>query len=72
MRVWEVTTGRELGQFAGHAEDVGRLAISPDGVHAVSSSAGEWRDGKYGAAEFTIRLWEVETKKEIRIFSGHT
>jgi hypothetical protein len=60
VRLWEVSTGRELRRFKGHMSWVLSLAFSGDGQHALSSSA----DG-------TVRLWEVDTGREVRRFHGH-
>lgn len=51
IRVWETTTWGEVREYAGHAESVHALAITPDGRHLVSGG-----DGPDGAA---LMVWEV-------------
>jgi WD40 repeat protein len=60
LRLWDLKTGKERRRFAGHTREIFRVAFSPDGRHALSSSC----DG-------TLRLWEVENGKELRRFEGH-
>jgi len=38
IRVWDVSTGKELGQFRGHDGTVVGLAFSPDGKFLASTS----------------------------------
>ena len=50
----------ETATFEGHEDEVTGIAFSPDGKRIVSSSG----DG-------TLRLWDVEKVKEIRVLKGH-
>ena len=45
----------------GHTGSVASIAITPDGKHIVSGSNDE-----------TIKLWDIQSGKEIRSFEGHT
>ena len=45
----------------GHTSPVASIAITPDGKHIVS-----------GAWDKTIKLWELNSGKELRSFEGHT
>ena len=47
--------------MTGHAELVQSAALSPDARHALS-----------GSDDGTVRLWDLETGREIRRFEGHT
>jgi len=72
IRLWDVATGKELRRFqpksgmtgawsGDRANEVNSVAISADGRRALSGGVG---------AE--VILWDLETGKEIRRFSGHT
>ncbi len=60
VRLWEVSTGKELLKLEGHTEGVYSLAFLPGGKKAVSGS----HDG-------TIRIWDLETGKELKRYEGH-
>ena len=47
-RVWDVTTGRELGLLRGHDRFVNSAAFSPDGSRIVTA-----------AADNTVRIWNA-------------
>ena len=54
----------ELRRFVGRGNtDVQGVAYSPDGHRALTS--GGWRN-------HTVRLWDVETGRELRVMPGHT
>jgi WD40 repeat protein len=59
LGLWDLSTGKEIRQFKGHAKDIRRVAVSPDGKRFLSASF----DG-------TVRLWEIETGKELKKFEG--
>ncbi len=69
IRLWDLSTGKLLREFKGHSEWVFSLAFSPDGRLFYSTSGGPdiWHDGKDSA----VRVWDVETGKEIRRLEGH-
>jgi WD40 repeat protein len=62
IRVWNALSGEPL-----HVVDVDNvttsLAYSHDGHYLLT--------GSYGASD-TVRLWDVETKVEVKSFHGHT
>lgn len=61
MRLWDVTSGRELRSFAKPPKHLVRsVAFSPDGKYVLST------DDK-----FTAALWAVATGELIRSFKGH-
>ena len=59
LRLWDLTTGKQVRQFEGHTQDIRRVAISPDGKQLLS-----------GSFDGTMRLWEIESGKELKCFNG--
>jgi WD40 repeat protein/tRNA A-37 threonylcarbamoyl transferase component Bud32 len=73
VRLWDVATGRELRRFP-HTSRVYAVAFSPDGWHFVSGCGGSsLRDGAvFDPVNCVVRLWDVDTDREVRQFRGHT
>jgi WD40 repeat protein len=61
IRLWYVSTRKEIRRFSGHDNPVTTVTFSPDGHHVLSVG---WDN--------IIRLWEIDTGKELRTFRGHT
>jgi len=57
IKLWDVTTGREVRSMAGHASFVLSVAFSPDGEHLAS-----------GSHDRTARVWDARTGREVRAF----
>jgi WD40 repeat protein/tRNA A-37 threonylcarbamoyl transferase component Bud32 len=60
VRVWDVTTGREVRKLSGHADVVYGLAYSPDGDRLATAS---W-DG-------TVKVWDAAEGRELLTYRGH-
>jgi WD40 repeat protein/serine/threonine protein kinase len=73
MRLWDVETGKQLRCFDAFTDRISAVAFSPDGRTAVSGGGGLYQNGVYlQGSDFTLRLWDLETGKELRRLSGHT
>jgi WD40 repeat protein len=71
LRLWDVNTGQEVRRFEGSVQS-SALAFSPDGRLALSGSLDAWKGDVFVRADYSIRLWDVATGKEVRRFLGHT
>ncbi len=61
IRIWDLTTGKEMQTIAAHSSWVKSLAISPNGRIMAS-----------GSNDKTIRLWDLRDGNRIRTIEGHT
>jgi WD40 repeat protein len=61
LKLWEVSSGREIWTLNGHASSVEAVAFSPDGKLALS-----------GSYDKTLKLWDVSSGREIRTLKGHS
>ena len=70
VRLWDLESGKLVREFQGHSGWVFNVAFSPDGRLAYSTSGGtdHWHDG----ADPAVRVWEVETGREVRKLEAHT
>jgi WD40 repeat protein len=71
--LWEIETSQQYDRhFSGHKAIVNRVYFSPDGSRVLSASGSPVFDmmgpirGKF--EDCTIRLWDVKTGKQIKIF----
>ena len=60
LKLWDVTSGRELKSFAGHEGPVTTVAFSPDGKLALS-----------GGGDRNVIFWDLASGRELNITSGH-
>ncbi len=61
VRVWEVSSGKELRMLQGHTDRVNSVAWDSQGERLAS-----------GSADKTVRVWEAASGKELRVLQGHT
>jgi len=61
MKLWDITTGREIRTFEGHSRPITSVAFSPSSKLALS-----------GSLDNTLKLWDITTGKNLKTFSGHT
>ncbi len=54
LRIWEVTSGRQIHILRGHQGSVAQLAFSPDGKWLASAGSDQ-----------KVRLWDTNTGKEV-------
>jgi WD40 repeat protein len=58
LYVRDATDGRELGKLEGHSGTIDSVTFAPDGRHVLSG----------GFDDHTLRLWDLQTRKEIQTF----
>jgi WD40 repeat protein len=61
IKIWDVTTLKEIATLKGHADSILGIAFSPDGKYLASASVDE-----------TIKVWDVAGLKERATLKGHT
>jgi len=61
LKLWSLSTNKEIRTFSGHTDRIFDVAFSPDGKFIAS-----------GSGDNTVKLWDALTGKEIRTFTGHT
>jgi WD40 repeat protein/serine/threonine protein kinase len=70
VRLWNLESG-EHREFRGHVDCVMSVAFSPDGRRAYSAGGGLLRDIWQEGTDFAVRVWDVETEKQLRPLEGH-
>ena len=61
LKVWDLTSGRELRTLSGHSGWLKAVAVTPNGPRAVSAS---W--------DQTLKVWKLSSGRELRALSGHS
>src|SRR3954451_14578162 len=54
LKLWDLTSGKEVDSFPGHTSGVGAVALSPDGRHIASSDRRE-----------EVWLWDAASGKRL-------
>ena len=60
LKVWDLTTGKELFSLIGHRYSVNAVAITADGKQVISASL-----------DNTVKVWDLTTEKELFHLIGH-
>jgi WD40 repeat protein/serine/threonine protein kinase len=60
IRLWDVATGKQIGQLEGHDSWVSSIVFWPDGKKMAS-----------GSGDQTIRIWNVVDQKCLDVLRGH-
>jgi WD40 repeat protein len=61
LKLWEISSGKEIRTFSGHSNRINSVAFSPDGRYTLS-----------GSSDKTVKFWDIASGKEIRTFMGHS
>jgi WD40 repeat protein len=69
VKLWDTASGGELRTLRGHFSDVNSVAFSPDG-RVVASGGGHLGADGVNAAN-AIKLWDVDSGRELRTLIGH-
>jgi WD40 repeat protein len=81
IKIWDLATGNVLRTLYGHTSNVNALAVSPDGKLLASGSGaindkrdlGAFTQGGVvgGAEDNTVRIWSVQTGRQLQVLRGH-
>jgi len=80
IKIWDLANGNVLRTLYGHTSNVNALAVSPDGKFLASGSGdiNDKRDlgaftlgGVVGGADNTVRIWSIETGRQLQVLRGH-
>jgi WD40 repeat protein len=73
IHLWDARAGTVLRRFEGHGAAIHSAVFSPDG-RFILSGAGTIapHDGKLRPFDFSVRLWDVQSSKELARFTEHT
>jgi WD40 repeat protein len=61
VKLWDITTGKELATLKGHTDGVPSVAFAPDGK---TLATGGW--------DQTVKLWDITIGKELAALQGHS
>ncbi|ETO02139.1 WD-40 repeat protein [Reticulomyxa filosa] len=73
IRLWDVETSKNLHTFNGHEESVWSVKFSPlqNNNNNIGVIGGNGYTICSGSRDKTIRIWDVETTKQLIEFKGH-
>ena len=61
VKIWDITTGQEIGVLQGHGRAVDKVAFSRDGKFLAT-----------GGTDNTIKIWDLVAKRDLVTLTGHT
>ena len=67
VKLWDVATGEQLRDFAGHVHSIEAISFTPDGTRIVSTDGGDI-DAKNTPS--IIRVWDVATGAKLHELRG--
>lgn len=70
--VWEAETGRLVASLTGQLGEVTSLAFSPDSTLIATSSGYLYKPDRADDSDYTARIWEVRTGRNVAVMQGHT
>ncbi|MBD2606491.1 CHAT domain-containing protein [Scytonema hofmannii FACHB-248] len=74
VKLWDINTGREIKTFKGHTNMVNTVSFNPDGK-ILASASGDNTSNPFRISlggDYTVRLWDINTGREMKILKGHT
>jgi WD40 repeat protein len=71
LTLWDINSGKKVNDFSGNKEIVNTVAFSNDGNYVLSG--GGYPPGVYSVSgDYSLKLWDIKSGKEIKTFLGHT
>src|SRR6266496_5415529 len=80
IKIWDLATGNVLRTLYGHSSNINALVVSEDG-QLLASGSGNVKDdrdlgifikgGIVGGEDNTVRIWNVQTGRELQVLRGH-
>jgi WD40 repeat protein/tRNA A-37 threonylcarbamoyl transferase component Bud32 len=72
VRLWDVQSARELRKFPGLVGGAPAVAFSPDEQYVLAAAEPVKDKDKKPEDNHAFALWDVDSGKQVRRFSGHT
>lgn len=71
--IWSLRNGRQIYRMEGHFDFVNDVSFNSNGTQLVSASGHNWSRAYAGfPKDYSIRIWDVKTGKEVRKMEGHS